>query len=367
LLRLLCAVSVIGWWQIVLCPQKGCMPRERSPPANKMTSSDRANLLDKDEEIATPAKKPTITTKKLALSIGGVFILYVLHDALQERAFRQPGFRFGWFMTLIEIVVVSTCAFMFEWGAPPDPTVVSEDAMRTIRMCVGGLALCLATSQGTGSAALNYVHYPVKVAFKSSKLVPTMIFGILLTRKTFSFLEYGAALLMCCSLAGLSLADRRASSDAEAENLPLGVMLLMTAVFADALVPNLQEKCLKELKYPVGRMIVYSNAGCAALVLLYCSATGELTMALKWCASNTEGSAFLFLQACTSYLGLRCYLVVVKELSGVAGVVTTSLRKVVTLILSFLLFEKPFTQGHAWSFVVLFAGVGLATYARQVK
>ena len=172
---------------------------------------------------------------------------------------------------------------------------------------------------------------------------------------------------MCCSLAGLSLADRRASSDAEAENLPLGVMLLMTAVFADALVPNLQEKCLKELKYPVGRMIVYSNAGCAALVLLYCSATGELSMALKWCASNTEGSAFLFLQACTSYMGLRCYLVVVKELSGVAGVVTTSLRKVVTLILSFLLFEKPFTQGHAWSFVVLFAGVGLATYARQVK
>jgi len=66
-------------------------------------------------------------------------------------------------------------------------------------------------------------------------------------------------------------------------------------------------------------------------------------------------------------MGLRCYLVVVKELSGVAGVVTTSLRKVVTLILSFLLFEKPFTAGHAWSFAVLFAGVGLATYARQVK
>ena len=101
----------------------------------KMTSSDRANLLEKGAEPRppTPSKKPTITTKKLALSISGVFVLYVLHDALQERAFRQPGFRFGWFMTLIEIVVVSACAFAFEWGAPPDPTVVSEGAMRTIR------------------------------------------------------------------------------------------------------------------------------------------------------------------------------------------------------------------------------------------
>ena len=94
------------------------MPREQ-PPRNKMTSSDRANLLEKGAEPRppTPSKKPTITTKKLALSISGVFVLYVLHDALQERAFRQPGFRFGWFMTLIEIVVVSACAFAFEWGA----------------------------------------------------------------------------------------------------------------------------------------------------------------------------------------------------------------------------------------------------------
>ena len=273
MLRLLCAVSVIGWWQIAfLCPQKRCMPRERSPPANKMTSSDRANLLDKDQEAATPSKKPSITTKKLALSIGGVFILYVLHDALQERAFRQPGFQFGWFMTLIEIVVVSTCAFMFEWGAPPDPTVVSEDAMRTIRMCVGGLALCLATSQGTGSAALNYVHYPVKVAFKSSKLVPTMIFGILLTKKNLFIPRVWSGITHV-----LLIEVYRWPIDGRLRGgrYTLGVMFLMTAVFADALVPNLQEKCLKELKYPVGRMIVYSNAGCAALVLLYCSATGE--------------------------------------------------------------------------------------------
>lgn len=337
-----------------------CMPRE-------MTSSDRATLLE-EEEAATPKKqKPPVTTRQLAVAISGVFIFYVLHDALQERMFRQDGFRFGWFMTLVEILVVSVCAFVLEWGAPPDPTMVSKENMKTIRYCVVGLAVCLATSQGTGSAALNYVHYPVKVAFKSSKLVPTMIFGILLTRKTFSYLEYGAALLMCASLAGLSLADRRASSEEEAKNQPLGCALLLMAVFADSLVPNLQEKCLKELKYPVGRMIVYSNAGCAALVLLYCSATGELSMAVKWCLEHTEGSLFLVLQACTSYLGLRCYLVVVKELSGVAGVVTTSLRKVVTLVLSFVLFEKPFTPGHALSFAALGAGVGLATYARQVK
>ena len=121
-----------------------------------MTSSDRANL----EEIATPAKTNNHDEEASIIHKRRIYTIR-FNDALQERAFRQPGFRFGWFMTLIEIVVVSTCAFMFEW-ARADPTVVSG-RHATIRMCVGGLGLCLATSQGTGSAALNYVHYPVKV------------------------------------------------------------------------------------------------------------------------------------------------------------------------------------------------------------
>mmetsp|Transcript_27281 Transcript_27281/g.82258 ORF Transcript_27281/g.82258 Transcript_27281/m.82258 type:complete len:325 (-) Transcript_27281:18-992(-) len=321
-------------------------------------------------EASSPKKEPRDAAPakpyRLATAIAGVFALYVAHDALQERAFRTKGFTFGWFMTLVEIVVVSVCAAALEWGTPPDENMAADD-LKTVHRCVAALAFCLATSQGTGSAALNYVHYPVKVAFKSSKLVPTMLFGIVLTRKKFSGLEYAAALLMCAALAGLSLADYRASSTAEANNQPLGCALLTAAVFADALVPNLQEKCLKELKYPVGRMIVYSNTGCALLVFAYCWSTGELARAVPWCLAHHEASALLFLQACCSYLGLRAYLVVVKDLSGVAGVVTTSLRKVLTLALSFVLFEKPFTSGHLAAFMLLAGGVALATYARYVK
>ena len=210
--------------------------------------------------------------------------------------------------------------------------------MRTIRMCVGGLALCLATSQGTGNAALNYVALPRRSP-SSPQLVPTMIFGILLTRKTFSFLEYGAALLMCCSLAGLSLLDKR-SVVPEASNLPLGVMLLMTAVFADALVPNLQEKCLKELKYPVGRMIVYSNAGCArfgtVVLLATVSCHGSEVVRFQYGGQRVFVLASLYVLYGVKVLPARgqgafwC---------GWCG--HNIIRKVVTLILSFYYSRSP--------------------------
>ena len=332
-----------------------------------MTSSDNALLGSPRPEHVSAlkdhvAEPPPAWSPRLTAAVACLFLFFLAHDALQERAFRTPGFSFGWFMTLVEIAVVSACAAALEWQAL-DEALAPADAT-TLRRCVAALAVALAASQGSGSAALNYVNYPVKVAFKSSKLVPTMVFGAVLGGKKFAPLEYAAALLMCAALALLSLADFRGEDGDARDGLPLGCALLGLAVFADALVPNLQERVLRELRYPVGRMIVYSNAGCFVLVLAYCAGSGELRPALAWCGDQRAGAALLVAQACCSYAGLRAYLVVVKELSGVAGVVVTSLRKVLTLVLSFLLFEKPFSAAHAAAFALLAAGVGLASYAR---
>ena len=77
--------------------------------------------------LQTPLQQLPLPEKpyRLGLAIAGVFALYIAHDALQERAFRTPGYAFGWFMTLVEIVVVSACAFAFEWGAAPSDTEYS--------------------------------------------------------------------------------------------------------------------------------------------------------------------------------------------------------------------------------------------------
>ena len=73
-----------------------------------------------------------------------------------------------------------------------------------------------------------------------------MVFGVLFTGKRFEGIEYFAAVLMCLSLAMLSLADFKTAKDSD--NMSLGCSLLTVAVFSDALIPNLQEKVLRELQ-----------------------------------------------------------------------------------------------------------------------
>ena len=47
-------------------------------------------------------------------SVVGLFSCYLLHDALQERAFRRPGFVFGWAMTAMEMGTMSFFAAVLE-------------------------------------------------------------------------------------------------------------------------------------------------------------------------------------------------------------------------------------------------------------
>ena len=53
-----------------------------------------------DVEAPQPTQPTDAQQRHEAQMLGyvlGLFFFYVLHDALQERAFRRPGFEFGWF------------------------------------------------------------------------------------------------------------------------------------------------------------------------------------------------------------------------------------------------------------------------------
>lgn len=264
-------------------------------------------------------------------------------------------------MTAFEIGTMFVCAYVWEGGK------TKAKAMMPSRSYLLVLVVFIALSQGTGSVALNFVNYPIKVAFKSCKLVPTMLFSQLVAGHSYSLLEYLAAVLMCLSLMTLGLADARAvDHDAKRTKAQaLGFILLTLAVCSDAFIPNLQEMILRQLHCPISDMVVVTNFCSFVLVLLFIAASGELQDALHYCLNNHGTATMLLLQSLAAYCGLRCYLAVIRALSGVAGVLTTSARKVVTIILSFMLFEKPFNRLHALALATLGTGLSLALTAKH--
>ena len=71
------------------------------------------------------------------------------------------------------------------------------------------LAATTLATMGLSNASLEFLNYPTQVIFKCCKLIPVLIGGILLQRKSYGFLQFFAAGLMCIGLILFTLADSK--------------------------------------------------------------------------------------------------------------------------------------------------------------
>lgn len=75
-----------------------------------------------------------------------------------------------------------------------------------------GLSLLRAVDLGMTNLAMQYINYPAKTLMKSSRIVFTMLFGVLITKKVYQFMDYFIVLCMCIALAVFMHADANSSA-----------------------------------------------------------------------------------------------------------------------------------------------------------
>ena len=160
-----------------------------------------------------------VNRRRRHLPVIGLFVFYVCHDALQERMFRFEGYEYGFFMTLAEVSVMLVMSVVADegggisgmrllratttlfarrgarhgrrrnrrkgggglGGGDTTTTTTTGNLSIPVLVRIGCVGVLLALAHGLGNASLNYSPYPLKVAFKSCKLVPTMALGACVT------------------------------------------------------------------------------------------------------------------------------------------------------------------------------------------
>jgi len=308
--------------------------------------------------------------------------------------FRFVDFKYGFFMTLVEVVIMligSTLANSSNssGGDAPIHTLLlcnnnkcsskkdtTTQQQRIIPMKtllqISIVGILLALAHGLGNTALQYSSYPLKVAFKSCKLVPTMALGKCVTGRKHTALQYIAALIMGMGLAVLTAADVFSSktkvqsiSDQDSSLSLLGPILLGISTILDSAVPNLQEQLLQSAKVNTSELIFVSNAIMCLVLVAYTTYSGELIAAYSYCTQHLDASMILVCQGLCAYFGLQCYLAIIRDHGGVAGVLFANARKVCTILLSFILFSKPFNVRHSIGLMLVFVGVYLGYKGKQ--
>lgn len=269
------------------------------------------------------------------------------------------------------------------------------------------LSLVVFGSTCLASMSVRYVSYMTKVVFKSGKLIPTMIVAAFLQRENkYGVLDYMAALLLCAGAAGYTWGK---GGVGDHQDTFAGTALLLVSVFCDAFTPNIQQRLMSPPAH--GRatlpntMIQYSSpraqsgrlhtpAKLCALILpphgggLGISASALMTnangvgciilflfMATKGSLMESLGAAmsepwlltYLTIIGMSLAIAVFCYTRLIEQSGSVVAVAVATLRKVVTVVLSYVVYPKPLSATHAVSACFVIGGIVLSYYAKQFK
>ncbi|XP_071451125.1 adenosine 3'-phospho 5'-phosphosulfate transporter 2 [Hetaerina americana] len=296
------------------------------------------------------------TTTQFFLCCVGVFVFYLLYGYLQELIFTLDGFKpYGWYLTLVQFACYTT----FAWTERKlQCSQTRKIPMKTYLL----LALLTLGTMGFSNSSLGYLNYPTQVIFKCCKLIPVLIGSILIQGKRYGIIDFVAATCMCLGLSLFTLADSMVSPNF---NL-LGVFMISSALVCDAAIGNVQEKSMKAHKAANNEVVVYSYAIGFVYLFVIMLITGDLQRGITFFSKHpweTYGYGLMF--SITGYFGLQVVLTLVRTCGAFAAATVTTCRKAVTIIISFLFFQKPFTFQYVWSGLLVVLGIYLNIYSKN--
>uniref|UniRef100_A0A7S2ERW2 Sugar phosphate transporter domain-containing protein n=1 Tax=Ditylum brightwellii TaxID=49249 RepID=A0A7S2ERW2_9STRA len=225
-----------------------------------------------------------------------------------------------------------------------------------------GLSILVFGATGLATQSLRYVSYPTKIVFKSAKLIPTMIVSsILRTESKYNASDYFAALLLSAGAAGYSFGTEGTEGS---NNSAFGIAMLVISILCDALVPNIQKRIMSKGLSAAGLM-VNTNAVGFSVLLFAMSVSGMLADTVEAAIERPELLIYLIGVGMCMGMAVLAYTRLIKSSGPVVAVATATLRKIVTVLLSYIIFPKPLLPIHAFSSLLVFVGILVNTYCRK--
>jgi len=281
-----------------------------------------------------------------------------------------------------------------------------------------------ATAFATISLSYEGVTYVTKVVFKSAKLIPTMLVGVILdyrtvrqgrvvpNRKKYGVYDYISALLLSAGAAGFCMnanEDTGSSSETKKNDADddgflgehlIGLILLTASVFCDALVPNIQEKLMHgtspedayqnnekmmEMKSLINNannesqssnlrtqtglssmsLMVNTNAIGFTLLTLSTILSSSIMPIIKNIATHLNYFFLLLTVGVSLGTAVLAYTELIRRSGPAVAVGVATLRKVVTVVLSYIIFPKAMSWTHVLSSGLVLLGLTVGFVARR--
>jgi len=192
--------------------------------------------------------------------------------------------------------------------------------------------------------ALKWVSFPVQMLGKSFKMMPVMVWGILISQKNYSLTDWAIATAVTGGVTEFLMTGQISAPQGQADDSVYGLALLVGFLLFDGFTSTFQEKLFKEHQTSKYNQMLYINLGSAFTSVISLLVTGGFAEALAFCGAHPAFIMDASLLSGAAVGGQFFIYSMVKEFGALSFAATMNVRQVASIIVSYIVYSKPITM-----------------------
>lgn len=206
--------------------------------------------------------------------------------------------------------------------------------------------------------ALRYVSFQLQTLSKSTKMIPVLLVGRLVNKRSYSATEYAEAVAISIGVSIFSFSERGGKTGGSMDTEFLGVLMLVLYVASDSFTSQWQARVYKDHpKVDQFHMMFATNTWSMVLTLLTLLCSGELSVTVPFLLENPAALVDNVAIAVSSAIGQLFIFRTIWKFGPVVFTLIMTTRQMCSMVLSAMAFGHSLGVlshlGAAIVFVVL--------------
>lgn len=208
--------------------------------------------------------------------------------------------------------------------------------------------------------ALKYISFPTQVLSKSSKIIPVMLVGRLLHRKSYPWSEYAEAAFITLGVAIFSLNEKtpKAGHEGGSDSI-LGYLLLALYLTCDSFTSQWQDKVFKKFHVSQFQMMLGINLCSIVFTGASLLQTGQGGTSWAFMLRHPDAAQHVFLLSLSSATGQLFIFYTIKQFGAIIFTIMMTIRQMLSMVLSCLIFAHPMAWPSLVGAMICFTTIGV--------
>lgn len=211
--------------------------------------------------------------------------------------------------------------------------------------------------------ALKFVSFPTQVLAKASKIIPVMLMGRLVSRKSYECYEYVVAATISVGMVLFLLSrDHGDSASSSTVTTFSGIVILGGYMVLDSFTSNWQSELFRSYRMSSAQMMCGVNLFSCLLTLVSLMQQGALLASINFMLRFRAFFYDCLLLSVCSATGQLFVFYTISQFGPVVFVIAMTVRQAVAVLLSCLIYGHRLSQLGLLGVVIIFAAVFAKTY-----